>query len=124
MLDKSNIYPFLNLELEGYFKETFGSSTNQSFLNPKENTAAKSFFENQSEENLFRTTSKFITGGDDENVNTNNNQNVRRENLELKHRVNFLEKKLKIYEKENEDLRIYFSTNYEKKETSKGMKFV
>lgn len=101
LLEKSQVYPFLFCEIESIFKENFGLSTNQSFINLTNNNAKSFIFENQSEENLLKSNSKFVPEDD-----------LRRENAELRQNLQLLEKKIKIYEKENEDLRIHFSTNY------------
>ncbi len=113
MIEKTQTYPMLYVEIENIFQEYIELSSNQSFSQFNRNTFnnSKSFIENYSEDNLLKNNYRNSTSED---------PIFKRENLELKQRVVYLENKIKNLNKSNSDLKQYFSNILKRQKKDNG----
>jgi len=113
LIEKTQTYPMLYVEIENIFQEYIELSSNQSFSQFNRNTFnnSKSFIENYSEDNLLKNNYRNSTSED---------PIFKRENLELKQRVLYLENKIKNLNKSNSDLKQYFSNILKRQKKDNG----
>ncbi len=113
LVEKTQTYPLLYAEIENIFQEYLELSSNQSISQFNRNTFnnSKSFIENYSEDNLLKNNYRNSTC--EEPI-------FKRENLELKQRVLYLENKIKNLNKSNSDLKQYFSNILKKQKKDNG----